>query len=182
MKHQREEDDSMQEDELREIVDEIRAYNERTHDYLAELAKESDRGAAILAVADFDNWLGGIVSGYFVKLNSELNKRLFKRGPLQNFSAKLDIGFALGLYDMRTLNNLRKINEIRNKFAHLTESLKFEDEPISVLCQNLDTGDSSGLDDSRSKYLNYLTQVKHTILTDLVNNKAEDRRTRAEGI
>ena len=172
----------MQEDELREFKNDLRVDIERAYDYLVELERESDRGAAILAAANFDNWLGGIVTGYFVKLNSELRERLFENGPLSTFSAKLDIGFAFGLYDKKTLNSLRKIKKIRNEFAHSTELLKFEDEPISALCQNFDKGDFSASDDPRTKYLSYLTQVKGTILADLVDGKAERRRTRADRI
>ena len=89
-------------DSLKEIIG-------LAYDYQIELSEESDRGAAILAAANFEEWLGSIISGYFAKLNSELKRKLFENGTLSTFSAKIDLGFALGFYDKDTLNKLHVI-------------------------------------------------------------------------
>ena len=44
-------------DSLKEIIG-------LAYDYQIELSEESDRGAAILAAANFEEWLGSIISGY----------------------------------------------------------------------------------------------------------------------
>ena len=84
-------------DSLEEII-------RTAYDYQIELIGESDRGAAILAAANFEEWLRSIILGYFAKLNSELKRKLFENGALSIFSAKIDFGFALGIYDKDTLN------------------------------------------------------------------------------
>ena len=170
----------MSEDKLVEVLDDLRADMERVYDYYTELSKESDRGAAILAAATFEGWISAIIMGYFVKLNSELERKLLEYGPLSTFSAKIDFAFALGLYNKPTRKNLHIIRNIRNQFSHSTEPMKFENESISVLCRKLDIGDTSDLDNSRTKYLKFLERAQGTIGEDLWSGKAERRRKRED--
>ena len=39
-------------------------------------------------------------------------------GPLATFNQKILLGFALGIYDKQTRENLKIISNIRNAFAH----------------------------------------------------------------
>ena len=161
-------------DSLKEII-------RLAYDYQIELSEESDRGAAILAAANFEEWLSSIISGYFAKLNSELKRKLFENGALSTFSAIIDFGFALGIYDKDTLDKLHVIKKIRNKFAHSTEPMRFENATILGMCQKLDKGDASNSDNPRTKYLKYLVQVQKTVVADLYSGKAERRRKRENG-
>lgn len=161
-------------DSLKEIIG-------LAYDYQIELSEESDRGAAILAAANFEEWLGSIISGYFAKLNSELKRKLFENGTLSTFSAKIDFGFALGFYDKDTLNKLHVIKKIRNKFAHSTKPMRFESDSILSMYRKLDKGDTSNSDNPRTRYLKYLVQVQETIVADLQSGKAERRRKRENG-
>ena len=147
-------------------------------DYQIELSEESDRGAAILAAANFEEWLGSIISGYFAKLDSELKRKLFENGALSTFSAKLDFGFALGFYDKDTLSKLHVIKTIRNKFAHSTKPMRFDGDSILSMCRKLDKGNTSKSDNPRTRYFKYLVQVQETILADRYSGKAERRRKR----
>ena len=56
-------------DSLKEIIG-------LAYDYQIELSEESDRGAAILAAANFEEWLGSIISGYFAKTGYPLRSRI----------------------------------------------------------------------------------------------------------
>ena len=54
-------------------------------------------------------------------------KKLFDhRGPAGNFSAKIDLAYALGAFSQRTYNALHVIRAIRNDIAHSEENLSFE--------------------------------------------------------
>ena len=151
------------------------------YDYQIELIEESDRGAAILAAANFEEWLRSIILGYFAKLNYKLKSKLFENGALSTFSAKIDFGFALGIYDKDTLNELHVIKDIRNEFAHSTKPMGFENASILGMCQKLNKGDASNSDNPRTKYLKYLEQVRETVMADRWSGKAERRRKRENG-
>ena len=129
---------------------------QEAYDYIMALEGESDRGAAIVAVADFEYWLRHAIIKQFVGLNKTVHDRIW-RGPLNNFSAIIDIGFALGLYDHGTLVGLRKVAEVRNKFSHARKSMRFSDVSVSKKCRELKTCQNS--EDPRKRYLEYLTQV-----------------------
>ena len=150
----------------------------RAYDYHIELAGESDRGAAILAAANFEDWLTSILIGRFVKLDEELRSNLFDNGPLSTFSAQINLGFALGLYSKNVLKDLHTVRKIRNKFAHSAEPVKFDNQSISDMCRNLDTGNTLDSDDSRARYLKYFGWVQDTIVKDLIDGKPKRRRNR----
>ena len=133
-------------------------------DYQIALSEESDRAAAILAAADFEDWLAERITSKFVDLDQDLhNSLLGTYGPLSSFSAKVDIAFALGLYDQNIHKGLHTVRKIRNKFAHLSKPIKFHDNAIKDLCQNLDADICQNADDLRKRYLTYLTGVKNEI-------------------
>ena len=163
-------------DELRDPDKELRATIERIYDYLTELADESDRGAAILAAANFDYLLGDIIEARFCTLSggmsSDLRKQLFEDfGLFYTFAAKINIACALGLYDADIRKGLRTIKKIRNKFAHESGPIAFDGPEISSLCEKLDiepvpepnnmiTLKTNG---GRARYLTYLNQVRDKI-------------------
>ena len=126
--------------------------------YYDALNQESDRAAAILAAAHFENVLGKQIMHKFVELNRELQKKIFDGyGPLSTFSAKIDIAFALGLYDEENRKGLHKIRRIRNEFAHAPIPIKFNNEKIADMCSKLPCISSSDADDTfRERYINYL--------------------------
>jgi DNA-binding MltR family transcriptional regulator len=53
------------------------------------------------------------------------------RGPLRSFSAKISIGYALGIYDNKIQRDLNTVRIVRNAFAHSKKLLDFND-PLVV--------------------------------------------------
>jgi DNA-binding MltR family transcriptional regulator len=53
------------------------------------------------------------------------------RGPLRSFSAKISIGYALGIYNDKIQHDLNTVRIIRNAFAHSKKLLDFND-PLVV--------------------------------------------------
>lgn len=49
------------------------------------------------------------------------------RGPLRSFSAKISIGYALGIYNDKIQHDLNTVRIVRNAFAHSKKLLDFDD-------------------------------------------------------
>ena len=144
----------------------VRESLERAYDYLSALAEESDRAAAILAAANFEDRLRDAIMTSFVALNRRDEKEMFKPyGPLSTFKAKVDIAFALGLYDRKTKKNLHTVGEIRNKFAHSPEPMGFDHEKVAAKCRKLDTKAVQDSDDLRERYLTYLREIRSLLIS-----------------
>jgi DNA-binding MltR family transcriptional regulator len=54
-----------------------------------------------------------------------------ENGPLNSFSSKIAIGYALGIYDQRMHGDLNIVRSIRNAFAHSKKLIQF-DHPAVV--------------------------------------------------
>ena len=145
---------------LRNLVDEsLQIY--------AELEGESDRATAILAAANFEDYLRDSIESKFVNLNSDIRNDIFYGyGPLSTFKAKIDIGCALDLFDRRTRKHLHRIRRIRNSFAHSPKPVKFDHDEIASKCQALEIDDDYESNTPRHRYLSYLEQVQNLIATN----------------
>ena len=68
----------------------------------------------------------------FSREEKEVEELLFhpnKGGPLSTMTNKAKLAYALGLIDKPTLNDLKKIHNIRNVFAHNTD-MNFENDEV----------------------------------------------------
>ncbi len=120
---------------IRKDVEDAIAYLKAVDD---EIGEASDRAVAIFASAILDNELAKALEGKFVSLSDQRRDKLFEGyGALSTFSAKIDVGFALGLFGSETRGNLDRLRKIRNKFAHSGEPLKFSDPAITDLCAKI---------------------------------------------
>ena len=96
-----------------------------------ELAKESDRGCALVAAAYLENELTELLSCFFVKQGKSATDALFDfNGPVGTFSAKIKLSYALGLLPNEINNALNIVRKIRNEFAHLQEPLNFDSSVV----------------------------------------------------
>ena len=130
---------------LRETIE--KAFAEHMH-YYELYAEESDRGAAVLAHALFDHRLGNVLKS---------RNDGFKKGRLQIWM-KVEIAYALRLFDQETRAGLSTINRIRNKFAHSFKQMDLRDKEVAALCSKLKTGPTPT--DPRERYLTYLRDVE----------------------
>ena len=146
---------------LREIINEATRYH-------AELDGESDRAAAILAAAYFEERLRDAIMRKFTDINKTLREKIFTGyGPLSTFSAKIDIARALGIYDQKTYNGLHKIKRIRNMFAHASTPIEFNQQDIADLCRNLTPKSPLTSENMRARYIHYLEEVENDIMNEL---------------
>jgi DNA-binding MltR family transcriptional regulator len=100
---------------------------------LDELKKQTDRGVAIIASAVLEEIVALMILHRLVDLGSERRDAMFAKpgAPLSNFSAKIEMAFALGLIPNQTRLALHLIRDVRNKFAHRIESLTFDDPEVA---------------------------------------------------
>ena len=129
---------------LRETIE--KAYAEACN-YYQLFEKESDRGAAVLAVALLEEPLRKAI---------ESRDAAFKGSGL-SFRVNIEIAYALGLYDQETRDGLHTARKIRNKFAHSSVPLEFEHGEVAALCRQLRTNYKPA--NLRERYLIYLREV-----------------------
>ena len=133
------------EESLRETIE--RSLGESTQ-YDEELHGVSDRAAAILAAAFFEAKLRTAIACMFARRNGEVadrvdsGERVFANGhdPLRNLSSEIEIGWALGLYDLGDKRRLHIVRRIRNESAHAAKPICFADEPVANWCRDLTEG------------------------------------------
>jgi hypothetical protein len=110
--------------------------DEEAREIILSWGRRSDTEAAVVAATYLEDRLSFTIKSRFVKLpeSGDTSKHLTEAalfqgyGPLASFYAKIDIGFALGLYDNARRIDLHLIRSIRNDFAHAIEPMTFLNE------------------------------------------------------
>ena len=102
------------------------------------LAKESDRGAAILAASFVENYLGNFLRS---KTHDDgIAKTLFGPvGPLSSFSQRIAVAYTFKFIEKRLYVDLTAIREVRNHFAHHPFDASFETDKVQKLVTGLST-------------------------------------------
>ena len=93
-----------------------------------DLFSESDRGAVIVAAAlldsDLDKILKRVVQSHNISVKHE--KIMFSlNGPFSNFYSKSLICYGFGFISKEIFDDLTKIRNLRNKFAHSSGKVDF---------------------------------------------------------
>jgi hypothetical protein len=98
-------------------------YNTLRNVVLPDAKKQPDRYLAIVMAAVIDEQLNDLLQSRLAA-HRKVAKKLFGGvGPLATFSARIDLGLLLGLYDEGFAKMLHSIRDIRNTFAHNTYPL-----------------------------------------------------------
>lgn len=99
-------------------------------------AKDNDRGAAILAVANLENALETAISS---AMEVERAQKIFASSDngISAFDSKIKLGYMLNLYGDTTYKALKCIKEIRNAFAHAKTPITFKTPEIIGVCELL---------------------------------------------
>ena len=104
---------------------------------LKEIDSQTDRGAALIAAAYLEDRLVDAIKAR-TNRHEKIERDFYKGlGPLATFSAKINLGLLLGIYDLSFHRMLHTVRDIRNKFAHKTEPLDFNSQQIRDLCHNI---------------------------------------------
>ena len=159
-----------------------------------EIHEGSDTASVLLASAWIDRNLEESIRQRFCSvLKKDERDEIFGLGGLLlDFRAKVDIGYALGIFGPVTKNALAIIGKIRNAFAHSPRVLGFSTPRVAIECQKLavlipaykqvaelELSDmpSEG-NDARSQYLDCCLTIVMALLVDQ-NKRAEATASRA---
>lgn len=102
-----------------------------------EITSQTPRGAAIAGSALLDLLLRRAIEKR-IRPDPEIQNILFQnRGPFQYFAARIQVAYALKIFESSAYADLNIIRDIRNVFAHSVESFDFDREDIAALCNKL---------------------------------------------
>jgi hypothetical protein len=99
----------------------------------------SDRAAAIVAAGMVEFILEHVILRSLPNQAKKLHAEMLERGPLGNFSGKIQLAFALKLTSRMAFEDLNTIRRIRNAFAHSRTNITFKTEEIALEAQKLKT-------------------------------------------
>lgn len=101
-----------------EITTEDPNFNQLRNIVLPDAKKQPDRSLVIVMAAVIEDHLAGVIVNHLVDAKKITDNMFGGMGPLSTFSAKIDMGFLLGLYTRDFLNALHALRKVRNEFAH----------------------------------------------------------------
>jgi len=117
-------------EELFPGLKEFNPYFDEVMVFRMSLNAETDRGCVLMSAAFLDNWLGNLLSSFFVDDERIVGDFLSPNGPLGTFSSRIDLAYLLGLISKKAHRDLHLIRKIRNDFGHKAEPLSFETDYI----------------------------------------------------
>src|SRR3972149_5035504 len=95
-----------------------------------ELDGESDRASAIVGSSFLDHLLSSILRKAMID-HKNIDRMFQGYGPLSSFYVKIDMVFFLGLLPHEEIyEDLHKVRDIRNDFAHGHKELSFSEQSI----------------------------------------------------
>ena len=104
---------------------------------VAETDHESDRSAAIVSGSLLELTIERCIIHRLLPMTKQEYSNLFKgSNPLATFSAKIRLGYLLGLYGPKTRDVIERIKNVRNEFAHQFDR-NFGHPDIVNLCRLL---------------------------------------------
>jgi hypothetical protein len=107
------------------------------------LRDESDRAAAIIAATILESRLeqkikGRLRAGSESRQSKAILEELFRAGgAIGSFHIKVQVGFMMRIYGIRTYKELQCIKDIRNRFAHHIDVRDFNSHSIKSKASNL---------------------------------------------
>jgi DNA-binding MltR family transcriptional regulator len=139
--------------------------------HLPTLLTISDAHHVIIGASQLDNALEAALLAKMRQLSRDARDKLFDGyGPLNTFSAKIDISYAFNIIDNETYTSLRAVNRIRNKFAHTEKYLGFNDQDISSLIDSLPGMDLT-IDNKTVRFVTWINGLKSS-LEAIANNSS----------
>jgi DNA-binding MltR family transcriptional regulator len=100
------------------------------------LSEKEPTVAVLLATHFIDKCLITLLRHKFIKGNTT-KKLLDHKGILGTLSNKCDIAYCLKFINKKTKQDIMKIEEIRNKFAHNHLKIDFSNNKVANLCHKL---------------------------------------------
>ncbi|ESU23795.1 hypothetical protein FEDK69T_12050 [Flavobacterium enshiense DK69] len=99
-------------------------------------SEDNDRAIVIVGLAYIEDLLLNILESFFPSDSKTVDRLLSYSGVLGTANSKICMIYSLGFIDKTVMQDLEKVTQIRNKFAHKTD-ISFEDDFIIKLCKEL---------------------------------------------
>lgn len=108
-------------------------------DALGEIENCNDRAAGIVAATFVEDAVRWAIGGYLISaLTNREEAELFNyEAPLSTFNAKIIIAHALGIFGNVARDDLVKLKNIRNAFAHAARPVLFTTPEVAQECARL---------------------------------------------
>ena len=101
-------------------------------DSIRHQSRMTHSGVVIASAAILDNQLERVLKKAMRPLSKKMHKRLFESfGPLSDLASKILMAYALRIISVEIYDELEKIRQIRNEFAHSSEILNFDSKQIA---------------------------------------------------
>jgi|GEM_PF-2825859 hypothetical protein len=104
---------------------------------MAQIKKQTDRGAAIVGAAYIDLVVREALTARMGDLPDIVTLLFENRGPLQDFGARIQLAFAIGIIGRGAYLDLCIIKDARNAFAHSAEAMDFDHADVKARCSRL---------------------------------------------
>jgi hypothetical protein len=98
------------------------------------VAEKNDRGAVLIGGALVELALRRLVQSRFALPPTETESLFENDAPLSAFHNLARIGYAMGLFDSQIKQDLDRVREIRNLFAHSLHPISFDTPEIAAAC------------------------------------------------
>jgi hypothetical protein len=107
--------------------------------YTAYIAKESDRGAAVMAAALVEKALEEAIRSRLADPGDGIADSWFegRNAPFRSFAAKIALGRALAIYGEEMEARLTRVKNVRNAFAHRMIPLDFTHPTLVEECRHV---------------------------------------------
>ena len=141
---------------------------DQIENYLDLLLDESDRGAAIMASGFAEQALQTAICSRVADHGETVRKSWFEgdNAPFATFSAKIQLGMALGIYADKMRDQLITIKNIRNQFAHCSVPLDFSHPAIVGAVRSLRNEELPELDKARARYCAMCLAIAQLLIVD----------------
>jgi len=108
-----------------------------TSDAIKEFNTQSPRTTAVVGAAILDDCLARVI-GLRLPIEGRTKDDLFKpAGPLGSLDTKVKLAYAMSIVSKPAFQDLTRLVEIRNKFAHRLDVSDFDHPEVKPLCFNL---------------------------------------------
>lgn len=104
---------------------------------LPDAKRQPDRSLAVVLAAVVEDHLGEVIINRLVNDKRVADRMFTGLGPLSSFSAKIDMGFLLGLYGEEGARMLHAVRRIRNLFAHDMNPIDFNTQQVGDIAEPL---------------------------------------------
>jgi len=122
--------------------------------FITEILSDlNEYSCVLIGVSLVDEHLKMLLEKYFI--TGSTADRILDNGFAANLRTRADLAYVLGLINKTDYQNLINILEIRNKFGHNFQILKFSSEEISKLCDKLVVDTEKGEDEDGEAWNGY---------------------------